>query len=275
MQTKLLKFSKLNTIYLANQKNSLNQANEPNIALIQLANMNQEYDVTSVDSISFDNENIIYYTEQEIINSEIRPNFMKLVIKNVLPNSPVSTDLAKSFINNVQSLLNQSITFKNLPFCIYSGSETFVFIRPGKTRKDLEYDLNRIGIVKDTTLLENGIKITVHRSNDNTNAEIVIQGNYSIIIIKYGADLKNEHLKYMKSIKEKSEQLLWTKERQNVLELSEFSLNWNKTEIDALSSLGAISNVSFKFIKDIHVEPLVLCDPNNLKFFKDQNLKTT
>jgi hypothetical protein len=269
LKIKLSKFSKLNTIYSVNKNDMYNQANKPNLALIQLANMNQAYDVTSINSMSIDNDNIFFYVENEKSEkSEIESNFMRLIVSSIIPSS---TDISKSFYKNFEALLNQSISFKNLPNCIYSGSETIVFIKPDKTRKDFENDLNKIGISKDITILENGLKIAVHRSNDLKNSELRVNSNFSVISIKYGTEY--DRINYMNFIKEKSEQLAWTRERQNVLELNEHSFKWNQTDISALSSLGVIPNISFKLIKDLNNEPSILCDPNNLKFFKETNPK--
>ena len=228
--------------------------------MVQLANINQEYDITSLQSIPVDHDYIAFYTS----NNDNKSNIMQLIISNVLPNSLSSSEISKSVLKNFEILFNQSVS-QVLPNCIYSGYETIEFIKPDKTRKDFEDDLNLIGITKE---IDSNIKI--HRSSDSLYSEINIHRNFSIITIKYGADMNSERLKYLKSNKDKSEQLLWLRERHNVLELNEFNFfNWNKKDIDALSSTGTIPNISFKYIKDPNIEPSILCDPNNLKFSKN------
>jgi hypothetical protein len=186
---------------------------------------------------------------------------MKLTI---LQNSNIESE--KSIF---KVLLNQSISLgSSLPSCVYNGYEKIDLIKPDKTRKDFEDDISLIGITKDTMLTENGIKITVHRAVDLGYSEIRIYSNFSVISIKYGINTDNERLRYLQEIKDKSEQLLWLRERQHVLELNEYSFNWNKSDIEALSSIGSVADVAFKYIKDPNFEPLIVCDPNNIKFYK-------
>ncbi|XP_066154380.1 teneurin-m isoform X3 [Euwallacea fornicatus] len=167
----------------------------------------------------------------------------------------------------VTSVFNNSF-FLNLQFSIHE-QDFFYFVKDNvlKIRDDSE-ELRRLGGMFNVSTHE----VTEHGSLTPLK-ELRLHNPDAVIIIKYGADPKQETHKILRHAHKRAIERAWELERQLIAAGFQGRGDWTEEEKEELVSHGDVDGYEGVDIHSIHKYPQLADDPGNVAFQRDSKRK--
>ncbi|XP_060530352.1 teneurin-m isoform X2 [Cylas formicarius] len=167
----------------------------------------------------------------------------------------------------VTSVFNNSF-FLNLQFSIHD-QDFFYFVKDNalKIRDDLE-ELRRLGGM---------FNVSTHEISEHGSAtplkELRLHNPDAVVIIKYGADPKQETHKILRHAHKRAIERAWEIEKQLVAAGFQGRGDWTEEEKEELVSHGDVDGYEGIDIHSIHKYPQLADDPGNVAFQRDTKRK--
>ncbi|XP_076273630.1 teneurin transmembrane protein Ten-m isoform X3 [Rhynchophorus ferrugineus] len=189
--------------------------------------------------------------------------------------SKVGTRALVSVVDGVNGVVQDVVTsvfnnsyFLNLQFSIHD-QDYFYFVKDNvlKIRDDLE-ELRRLGGMFNVSTHE----VTEHGSSTPIK-ELRLHNPDAVVIIKYGADPKQETHKILRHAHKRAIERAWEIEKQLIAAGFQGRGDWTEEEMEELVSHGDVDGYDGVDIHSIHKYPQLADDPGNVAFLRDSKRK--
>ncbi|XP_030767229.1 teneurin-m isoform X3 [Sitophilus oryzae] len=204
-----------------------------------------------------------------------RVAFRKSVFGEGVLISRVATRALVSVVDGVNGVVQDVVTsvfnnsfFLDLQFSIHD-QDYFYFVKDNvlKIRDDLE-ELRRLGGMFNVSTHE----VTEHGSSTPVK-ELRLHNPDAVVIIKYGADPKQETHKILRHAHKRAIERAWEIEKQLIAAGFQGRGDWSEEEMEELVSHGDVDGYEGIDIHSIHKYPQLADDPGNVAFQRDSKRK--
>ncbi|KAK6173150.1 hypothetical protein SNE40_016661 [Patella caerulea] len=180
-------------------------------------------------------------------------------------------DIATELSRKIATVLLNGSEVVNLQFTI-RGKDVHYFVKPSYAEAD--DDLRTLGIHSNLVTFENGINVSVQRGHGHRTGrsrdevDVRIHGNHSVINIRYGTNIDQEHKRILLHAKDRAVRQLWSSEKYLLKNSLPSHYQWTEQEIRELVSGGQVPAYEGQYIRDTDNYPELADDCNNIQLVK-------
>lgn len=177
-------------------------------------------------------------------------------------------DIAQDWAKNLATILLNGSNIIDLTFTI-SGKDVHYFVRNDPEQADR--DLRSLGIHSTLVTYENGVNVSVHRSQHGRRSEVDVRvhSNHTIINVRYGTNIDHERKRILHHAYERAVKHAWQREKHLLQHSLPSYHTWSSSEIKELAMLGQVTGYVGQYILTPDQYPELADDCNNIRFVKE------
>ncbi|KAK7495277.1 hypothetical protein BaRGS_00013459 [Batillaria attramentaria] len=177
-------------------------------------------------------------------------------------------DIAAEWARNLATVLLNGSEVVGVSFTI-NGKDVHYFVRGDASRADR--DLRSLGIHSTLVTYENGVNVSVHRTQHGRRSEVDVRvhSNHTIINVRYGTSVDHERKRVLHHAFERAVKHAWLREKHLLQHSLPSYHKWTPAQLKELAANGQVAGYRAEYTLTPDNYPELADDCNNIKFVKD------